>query len=317
MTRNFSWMLLLALLLSPLFSGAARAQNINAASCSQSDVQAALDSVAADGTTVVIPSCSATNWTTTVTYNQVYSTTIQGQSTTTGTCAPGGTCSVTDSTIIVDDLSRGSGCGSPDNAALQINTASGKSFRLTGVTFDFAGGQTCSGSIRVAGKSQAIRIDHNHFNQQWSTGIGTNGWTLGVIDHNFFEAPSGIWNGIKFEEGNWNGETLGAGDQSWASPTGFGTNQAIYVENNEFHSSHPGALSYGNDCTSGGRYVWRYNIEVNINIQTHPTGGGERHRGCRMEEVYNNSDTGTGGAGANFNFFWLSSGGALIWELSR
>ena len=152
MTRNFSWMLLLlALLLSPLFGGAAHAQNINAASCSQSDVQSALNSVAADGTTVVIPSCNPTNWTTTVTYNQVYSTTIQGQSTTTGTCAPGGTCSATDNTIIVDDLSRGAGCGSPDNAALQINTASGKSFRLTGITFDFAGSQTCSGSIRIAG----------------------------------------------------------------------------------------------------------------------------------------------------------------------
>ena len=114
----------------------------------------------------------------------------------------------------MDDLSRGAGCGSPDNGALQINTASGKSFRLTGITFNFAGSQTtCSGSVRIAGTSKSIRIDHNHFNKQWSTGIGTGGWTLGVIDHNFFEATtSGEWNvGIKFEEGNWNNETWGAG----------------------------------------------------------------------------------------------------------
>ena len=67
MTRNFSWMsLLLALLLSPLFGKAAHAQNINAAfACSQSDVQSALNSVSADGTTVAIPSCNPTNWTTT------------------------------------------------------------------------------------------------------------------------------------------------------------------------------------------------------------------------------------------------------------
>lgn len=306
-------LLLSAFLLSPLLGQRVHAQTINAASCSSTDVQNALNSVAADGTTVLIPSCSATSWTTTVTYNQVYSTTIQGQSNTTGTCTPGGACSAVDSTIIVDNLSRGAGCGSPDNGALEISTAASKSFRLTGITFQFTGTQTCNGSIEISGSSQAIRIDHNHFYHQYSTGLAIGHWTLGVIDHNFFEAPSGVWNAIKFDEGYWNNDALGVGDQSWASPTNFGSSGFVFVENNEFHSSYNAATAYANDCTGGGRFVWRYNILVNTNQQTHPTGGGERHRGCRALEIYNNSETGTGGANVNYNFFWFSSGSALIW----
>jgi hypothetical protein len=310
MSIKFLSPLVLFLLSAPF---GAHAQTINASSCSATDVQSALNSVASSGTTVVIPAGNCT-WTTTVTYNQTFSTTIQGQSKVTGTCAPGGSCTVADNTIIVDNLTRGSGCGSPDNAALMINTGSSStSFRLTGITFQFTGGQTCSGSIRIAGNSQQIRVDHNHFNQQYSTGVSMNGWTLGVIDHNFFEAPSGIWNGIKFQEPGWNNDSFGAGDQSWASATQFGTNQLLYVENNEFHSAFTGATAYANDCTQGGRYVWRFNLEVNTGHQTHPTGGGQRNRGCRATEIYQNADTGTGGTGANFNFFFLSSGPSLIW----
>ena len=191
--------------------------------------------------------------------------------------------------------------------------ASGKSFRLTGITFNFTGQQTCSGSIRIYGKSQSIRVDHDHFNQQFSTPLGFNGWTFGVVDHNFFEAPSGVWNAVKFGEGDFNNDALGVGDQSWAAPTAFGTSGFMFVENNEFHSTFNGAVSYANDCTDGGRYVWRYNLELNTLHQTHPTGGGQRHRGCRAVEIYNNSVAGTGGSEANFTFMWMSSGGLLIW----
>ena len=76
----------------------------------------------------------------------------------------------------------------------------------------------------------------------------------------------------------------------------------MFVENNEFHNSLNAATGYANDCTSGGRYVWRYNILVNTNQQTHPTGGGQRHRGCRAVEIYNQFETGTGGTEVNYNF---------------
>ena len=292
----------------------AHAANYTAADCTAAQVQAALNRVSADGDIVVIPACAATAWTTTVSYTATVSFTIQGSTTVTGTCAPGGTCTATDNTIIVDNLSRGAGCGSPDNAALSITTgAAGKTFRMTGITFRFTGAQTCNGSILIQGNSQNIRIDHNHFDRQYSTGVHLTGYTFGVIDHNFFEAPSGIWNAVKFEESRWGGDSLGVGDAAWAAPTAFGSNQFVFVENNEFHSAFAGSTSYANDCTSGGRYVWRYNLEVNTMHQTHPTGGGARHRGCRATEIYNNSATGTGASGSNFNFFFLSSGPSLVW----
>jgi len=89
MNRIIRWSLLsLVVLLGPAGMRVASAQTVNAQSCSSADVQTALNSVNADGTTVLLPGCSAT-WTSAVTYNQAFSTIIQGQSTTSGTCAPG------------------------------------------------------------------------------------------------------------------------------------------------------------------------------------------------------------------------------------
>src|ERR1041384_6521369 len=77
------WLLFALLLSLPLNTKAQ--STINAASCSSTDVQTPLNYVAADNTTFIWPVCtSAQNvqWTTTVTYNQVYSTVIQGQGST-------------------------------------------------------------------------------------------------------------------------------------------------------------------------------------------------------------------------------------------
>lgn len=79
MNRIMRWSLLsLVVLLGPTGVRVASAQTVNAASCNASDVQAALNKVAADGTVVNIPAGTCT-WTTAVTYNQVYSTIIRGR----------------------------------------------------------------------------------------------------------------------------------------------------------------------------------------------------------------------------------------------
>ena len=105
MNRIMRWSLLsLVVLLGPTGVRVASAQTVNAASCASADVQSALNSVNADGTTVVIPSGTC-HWSTPVTYNQVFSTVIQGQTAVAGNCAPpSGTCTATDSTIIYDDV---------------------------------------------------------------------------------------------------------------------------------------------------------------------------------------------------------------------
>jgi hypothetical protein len=84
----------------------------------------------------------------------------------------------------------------------------------------------------------------------------------------------------------------------------------MFVENNVFNN---GA---GNDCTKGGRYVWRFNT-MNMSspaptVQTHPTGGGIRERGCRAWEIYENTATAQSASYIN-TFFWLSSGTGVVW----
>ncbi len=93
-SKLLMWGLFAFLLCLPLRAGA---QTINAATCSSTDLQTALNKVAADGTTVSIPAGTCT-WTAQVTYNQVYSTTIQGQTTCTGAGTQTPTC--TDNTVI-------------------------------------------------------------------------------------------------------------------------------------------------------------------------------------------------------------------------
>jgi hypothetical protein len=307
MGKGFRWFFYL-LLLAGLFTPAGRAQTISAASCSSTDVQAALNKVAADGTTVSIPAGTCT-WTAPVNYNQIYSTTVIGQSTTSGTCAPGGTCSAVDRTIIVDSINR----SSSDPALINVSTAAGKSFRLSGVTINWGGGApTYNASMRITGKSQAIRFDHNHLHLIQAVAMRMGGWTYGVVDHNVFDAPtSGTWNGIKMDEVGWNNETAGNGDNSWADATTFGSNRFIFVENNLFDNPSNLGIGAANDCDHGGRYVWRYNLMNAVDLQTHPTGGAGRARGCRATEIYGNVVT---GGSSRFNFMFLSSGTELIWS---
>src|SRR5262252_1396905 len=105
---------------------AARAATINAASCTQSAVQTAINSASA-GDTVVVPASSCT-WTTTtsvtpsVTLNKAI--TLQGQTTCTGT---GASMSCSDQTLIYD------GTGTGFNEIPLDITVSGA--RLTGFTF--------------------------------------------------------------------------------------------------------------------------------------------------------------------------------------
>jgi hypothetical protein len=312
------------LMLLTAFS-AAEAQTINAASCNASDVQSALNSVAADGTTVVIPSGTCL-WSSGVVYNQTYSTVVQGQSTTTGTCAPGGSCSATDSTIIQDNINHNSG----DPATFQAITAPGKSFRLTGITLQWASNNSSTsynGLIRINGSSQAVRIDHNHFYQLSLIHIIPGGWLYGVIDHNLFEFGNASEMGVKPEDPGWNGVSeSGPGDASWADSSHFGSNRFMFIENNTFQMA-AGSTNHGFafDCIAGGRFVFRYNVVgYHVATQTHGVSGsssnGDNERPCRAHEEYGNTftyDTSPNGSDTNTYFSFLEdneAGSGLFWN---
>ena len=301
MTGVTKWLLLLfALLVSPFFGRESNAQTITAGSCSNSAIQTALNSVTADGTTVIIPE-GACSWTQKITYNQVYSTTIQGQSTTTGTCAPGGTCTTTDNTLITDSVS---------GTALLVITAAGKSFRLTGLTFSVPStGTPAYGALTIKGNSTSVRIDHNHINDALA---GDHTFQIdninGVGDHNYFDSTTAsdtffIQQTVYGSDGNANA--------TWTIPENFGTSQFFFWENNLFQNGH-----FAFDCDFGGRVVFRYNTTgTNTALQTHAVGSGQQIRGCRALEIYNNSFTFSGSPNTN-SFAFLEdyeSGNGMWW----
>src|SRR5712692_6193959 len=138
MSRMMLWLLLTPLLIA-LFCSGAHAQTITATDCNASSVQAALNQVAADGTTVVIPAGNCT-WNSLVTFSNAHSYTVQGQTTVSGTCAPGGSCAPTDGTTVT--LALG-------GTAVQISTTAGKSLRITGMTFISTSGTPGYGKINI------------------------------------------------------------------------------------------------------------------------------------------------------------------------
>lgn len=293
MTLVTKWLAFIILLSAVL---AAPAQTINAASCSAGDVQNALNSVSADGTTVNIPAGSCT-WATQVTYTQIYSTTIQGQTTCTGT--PASSCA--DNTAITDNTGSG---------VITIITAARKTFRMTGLTFQNDNYTNYNGSITITGNSQAVRIDHIHVAHMTAVSMQVTGWVYGVMDHVVFDMNQGSDdNGIRIQDDGWNGgDKLGAGDESWNDFSYFGSNKFFFVEDSTFNNG------FANDCTQGGRWVFRHNVinsyAPSQGLQTHPTGGGQRHRGCRAWEAYGNTFSTSNGSQSPF---FLSSGTGLIW----
>ena len=301
------------LLLSAFLS--AEAQTINAASCNASDVQKAFNSVTASTSTVNIPAGTC-HWSTQVTL------TVPSGSTTL-TIAGAGSCngtptevptSCTNSTQIVDDYNS-------TNSLLVVTTGTASTvFRMTGVSI--AGGTGTvhnNGTILWGGFSQNFRFDDGELNMQTYSPSANQGvmrfanWIYGVVDNSIFDLV-GTGNGIEVWMDEYNNDSAGFGDDAWADSTNFGTNKFIYVETNKFF----GADKFGtaNDCSHGGKFVFRYNTMSQAQLQTHPTGGSGRARGCRAWEIYMNTfsgDNSGGGANAGFNLMFMSSGTGLMW----
>jgi hypothetical protein len=298
MSRFIKWALFVSLL-STLFATAASAQTIPSASCNSSDVQTALNSVSADGTTVTIPAGNC-SWTTSVTYNQVYSTTILGagnQST-----LGGG-----DVTVITDNVNH-----SKTDYTLQLNVVTGKSLRLSGITIQAgSGGTSNNGVLVIGGSSQALRVDHCHFYKNDQLQVGISGQIYGVFDHDLFDNSN---LGLRIAAPNWNGGSNG--DGSWADSTTFGSNRFIYVENSTFNSTSSGVPTPANDCISAGRFVFRFDTFSNgAALQTHPTGhdgSTGNDRGCRAWEIYDNIFLNTGPT-PEYNSMFESAGTGLAW----
>jgi hypothetical protein len=284
-----------------------KATTYPAATCNEGDVATAINNAikaAHDGDTVTIPACpTGVVWTTPLSAAFTHSITIQGAgavSATTGGAATTGS----DSTVIIDNIAG------TNHSVMTFTTASGKSLEFTGIAILQNSSSIVSGNgmLNIGGSSTSVRIDHNHFYIYVSgtKGIVIQGAVLGVADHNYLDALSGIiTNDFAFYNGaNWNGSSDGDGHASWNDTSHFGTSRFFYTEDNRFN------YGWFSDCVLGGRYVHRHNTGTNVSgTANHGTTFYER--GCRAAEIYDNIYNGapqTGNATYSNN-----SGPVLYW----
>jgi hypothetical protein len=315
MMRRF--LIFVALLFLPeiAYGQCAGVTSCTALSAGSTDVQNALNSINLDNTTLTIPN-QTVQWTATVTYNQSFSTTIVGGGNTTGSDSLGNPTGYNDQTVIQDLVSNS------NNQTFTINTASGKTFRMTGVSILFTSSQTTarnSGVIGIVGHSHSIRIDHNHF----SGGICcrlinvSNADVWGVVDHNYFNITNGInVNLVEVNGAGWNGSSDNNGDVSWNDLDYFGTNKFLFFEDNTLAASNGGSngTTANIDIEQGARTVFRYNTLSNVAFQTHGIGHGAQDRGPRAWEVYKNSFSSGQNGYSQYSFVTDYEGGtSLYW----
>ncbi len=271
--KTVIWFILLVSILLP---GLSIADTHPAASCSQANVQAAVNA-SSTGDVVSVPVGTCT-WTAAISVNK--GITIQGAG--------------IGSTIIT---------AGTDGAYLFYYTAPGvTTFRITGFTIDL----NSLGRIFYASYSGTtptnIRIDYNNFlNCRVYTSV-INGTFQGVIDHNSFTGYPhfdnyGIGGG---GQASWNGTTFTPGSL-----------HNVYYENNTFtHSSVTGVHAFVTGG-HGGRYAYRYNdfvvstsqnMSPNFDAHGNQTGG---VYGTMGMEVYGNRTTCT----QNINVKWFDQRG--------
>jgi hypothetical protein len=251
-------------LIAICLSSSAAANIIQAASCSESDVQYAVN-IAQDGDSVLIPSGNCT-WTGSVLINNKSVNVI----------GPGSQ----NITIIVEGSSA---------FILKAEINGSNASRISGFTFNVT---NASAGIEITceineGCSQNWRVDHNEFiNNSGSTkemifGFGNPAcYPFGLIDNNIIHDGRIVVFGETYDTG---------GNSRWAEPLDIGTVKSIYVEDNIFYTTaYNGSYVNWIDGNVGTRYVFRFNTAYNAWTETHSVQGDD-HRAQRLWELYNNT----------------------------
>ena len=268
---------LLALL--PLLAKTSTAATINASSCSQSNVSAAISS-AANGDVVQVPA---------------------------------GTCSWSGLSIAKPIHLKGAGVGKT-NITLSGNTVTkqaGGVIRVTDFSFSKSGGGTGSKGFTVTGSwknAQPVVFQNNAFTIS-NSGLFHLTVAGGVIiAENSF---TGDWDDSFIQPKHSNDS-----EQSWASADTMGTRDTTgtlnhYIENNTFY----GGTNQGIDCDDAARCVYRYNTLTYSSFNTH--GMDTSPVGVRHFEVYRNTFIHNGGTSqiANQSWaIWIRGGTGVIFS---
>lgn len=248
-----------------LLAAPSEAATINAASCSSSHVQAAIDS-ASTGDTVLVPSGSCT-WTSTVSIANK-GITLQGAG--------------INLTNITDQGAGG--------AALIVSGASATNFvNISGITFIKSASHPW-GMIQISGArfSVAFRFHHNRLLTPSSGSRGINvSDVYGLIDHNVIDATASTGSIQSISIFGSNVGTDG-GYTPWTQPLALGSINAVYVEDNviTYNTSNTGTED-SLDAYSGARFVVRHNQINNISMGHHGTDSGAMRSPVSFE-VYDN-----------------------------
>ncbi len=230
----------------------ARADTIDAASCSQADVQSAIDA-AANGDTVSVPA---------------------------------GTCSWSALSIPSSKGMTLAGAGGDATTidgvgAVSVSSNATTSTRVTG--FSFTGiGTSNDGDVAAFGSiaSAPYRIDHNAFtNNGQSVFITVGGNGPGLIDHNTF--TGGGASEIIHNVG------MGPTDDSgWTDDVTPGGPEMVFIEDNVFNNTDTTYIYSAVQSYYGARTVFRYNVLSFAQVDQHGTAG---MIGARWFEIYENT----------------------------
>ena len=237
------------------FPAVTYAAAITAASCSQRDVQKAINS-AKSGDVVLIPGpCSAT-WSQGVTIASTQGITLE---------PTGGTVSISGAT------------------ALTINQNRSVSSRITGLTFTTVG-RSSEATILVSGNfsppSATARIDHNTFSSTVAgTWIDTAGGAPVLIDHNSLSAGGSAEMIHNVAFGPDRATTIG-----WTTDVVPGSANMVFIEDNTFTCTDKTYICNVVQSYYGARTVVRYNTAYFSQVDQH----GDQD-GARWWDVYGNT----------------------------
>jgi hypothetical protein len=253
----------------------------------------------ADGDVITLPAGDCV-WDQQFTVSFTANVTVSGATVCTGDGAPGlDNLSCTDNTIIED------GVGSPTGFTWVINCASGKTFRLSGLTFIPHAGTSVGKLFNFSGGPwpfSNLRIDHTH----WYNWPNISDYMVqildnfGVMDHNLF--VDSFEDAFEINMQDYAGDQHG--DGSWNSDTLPGSGNAFFVEDNHFESTQMtnGSQPIIGSDGGGTRTVVRYNTLVNHAVSGHGTETPGRGRGQRYYSAYNNAFVCNQSAGHNCQF---------------
>ncbi len=291
----------IAVLIYLLWIPALQASTHTVSTCTATNIQNAFTAATEDGA-VVFLDCATGSLTGGASWTAPSNAILQGRG---STSIVGGN----DLTVLTDNYASGS-------AIITITANSSGTFRMYGITFQGGSGDVkADGMVAIGGQSANVRVDHNNFKGSTyspfvqSSLLEYTNCTYGVTDHNIFDGAS-VQNNIRdYNAGSCFSDSFGQGDQSWAHTTSLGSSSFMFAEDNVF------GAGAGNDCLSGGRYVFRFNVFNSKTpaptLQTHPTGGSARHRGCRAWEIYDNQFIAVSTFYIN-DAVWISSGTGVI-----